>query len=189
MANLLSNKGAPIASAAGRAQQVISKLGFRPVQTALKAKNPWAELKAMASKPGTMIRLVNYDEQQTYINERAKTKHGAKIANAKVKKNPKGRAQDAQIHLNPDQFELGSSHFKDDSDLPVHQLHFDEVESEARGVALCTMHMASPFLDNPRSISIDALALLILDALDRRPRDCEASGLETNHHPSQVQGH
>lgn len=189
LANLLSNKGAPIASAAGRAQQVISKLGFRPVQTALKAKNPWAELKAMASKPGTMIRLVNYDEQQTYINERAKTKHGAKIANAKVKKNPKGRAQDAQIHLNPDQFELGSNHFKDDSDLPVHQLHFDEVESEARGVALCTMHMASPFLDNPRSISTDALALLILDALDRRPRDCEASGLETNHHPSQVQGH
>ena len=186
LANLLSNKGVPIASADDRAKQVISKLGFRSVQNVLKAKNPWAELKSLASKPGTMIRLVTYEEQQNYINERAKTKHGAKIVNAKAKKNLKGRLQSAPIHLNPDQFELDSNHFKDESDLPVHQLHFDEVEAEARGVALCTMSMASPFLENPKSISTDALALLILDASD--PETAMQAGLKSIIIPAKFKG-
>eukprot|EP00435_Cladocopium_sp_Y103_P022904 s2451_g5.t1 len=162
LATLLTQKGVPAQSSLDRAKMVIGKLGNRQVQSIL--KNPWAELKALASKPGTMFRLVTQEEQRRYINERAKTRHGAKIANVKAKKQSKTNAPGVPVHLDPDQFELNANHFKDEYDLPVPQIHFDDVASEARGIALCNIEMAFTFLDKPGSISTDALAHLLLDA-------------------------
>ena len=163
LAQLLTIKGVPSEAAEDRAHTVITKLGHRSVQQILKAKNPWNELKAAASKPGTMFRLISFDEQKAYIAERAQTKHGARIPNHKAKKQQKGGNKASPVFLDPTQFELNANHFKDDNDLPVGQIHYDEVETEARGVALCTTDMAHRFLVDACSISTDALALLLLD--------------------------
>eukprot|EP00438_Fugacium_kawagutii_P011105 Skav203176 [mRNA] locus=scaffold39:103479:107678:- [translate_table: standard] len=165
LVSLLQEKGVPAAEATNRAQQVIKKLGTQQVQGLMQSKHPWNSLKAAASKPGTMFRLLTHDEQQAFIADRAKTKHGAKINNHKAKKSTKGFSN-RPLRLDPDQFEINPSHFKDEDEDPVNQIHFDEVVAEARGVALCTTDMAKRFLDAPDSISVDALALLILTQPD-----------------------
>ena len=166
LAKLLSEKGVPLAASSDRAKMITGRLGLKQVQAILKARNPWSDLKSAASKPGSMFRLITQDEQKLYIAERAKTKHGAKIANHKAKKQHKGAHPSQPVCLEPSQFDLDANHFKDGDDLPVPQIRYEEVESEARGVALCTTEQARHFLDKPDTISTDALALLLLDKPD-----------------------
>eukprot|EP00435_Cladocopium_sp_Y103_P012113 s2367_g3.t1 len=112
-----------------------------------------------------MFRLITPDEQAAYVAMRAQTKHGAQIKNHKAKKATKHSQHFGPVQLDPDQFQLDSDHFKDDSDLPVGQIQFAEVGADQRGVALCTTTMARHFLEAPRSISTEALALLLVDTL------------------------
>jgi hypothetical protein len=160
---LLQEKGVHSNSSADRAKLIINKIGIRQVQTIMKSKHPWADLKAAASKPGMMFRLITMDEQKQYIAERAKTKHGAKVSNHRAKKSQKSGHQNA-VQLDPHLFILNANHFKDDDDLPVGQIDFAEVQAEARGVALCNVDMARHFLSEPSSISTAALALLLVDS-------------------------
>jgi len=51
----------------------------------------------------------------------------------------------------------------DEHELPVEQMCFDEVEADKRGVVLCSTPMAQHFLDPPKAISVEALALLFVD--------------------------
>eukprot|EP00438_Fugacium_kawagutii_P004927 Skav217266 [mRNA] locus=scaffold47:1416457:1419855:+ [translate_table: standard] len=161
--DILRSKGVPASALDERCQLVISKLGASHLQNCMRKKNPWAELKAAASKPGTMFRLVTQSELKDYIDSRAQTKHGAQIRNHKQKKLTKQHDRNLPVTLDPEQFEINANHFKDGDDLPVGQIDFDDVEAEARGVALTTVAMARSFLEQPTSISTDALALLIID--------------------------
>eukprot|EP00438_Fugacium_kawagutii_P035023 Skav226643 [mRNA] locus=scaffold1097:87671:91891:+ [translate_table: standard] len=163
LADLLHSKGVPWATVEDRCKLVTDKLGAKQVQNCLRAKNPWAELKAAANRPGSMVRLLTQTEQKEYIQHRAQTKHGAQVKNHKQKKSQKAGSRDQLVRLDPDQFELDSRHFKDEDDLPVEQITYDEVGAEGRGVALCAAEMAAKFLQQPVSITTDALALLLLD--------------------------
>jgi len=166
LAALLATKGVPTSAADERARMIFNKMGYKKMQNILKAKNVWAELKSAASQPGIMFSLVTMEERKHYIAERAKTKHGAQISNHRAKKALKNKAHEAPLHLDPNQFDLEANHFKDENDLPVPQLAYTDVETEARGVALCTLDMAHHFLEQTSSISTDALALLFVDVHD-----------------------
>ena len=166
LAALLATKGVPTSAADERATMIFNKMGYKKMQNILKAKNVWAELKSAASQPGIMFSLVTMEERKHYIAERAKTKHGAQISNHRAKKALKNKAHEAPLHLDPNQFDLDANHFKDENDLPVPQLAYTDVETEARGVALCTLDMAHHFLEQTSSISTDALALLFVDVHD-----------------------
>ena len=163
LADLLSNKGVPVAHATERAQTVLNKLGIKTIQQIFRCKNPWTELKSAASKPGTMFRLITQSEQAEYVAMRAQTKHGAQIKNHKIKKSAKAQSTVGPVQLDPAHFDLDCEHFQDDHKIPVEQIDFSSVGSDQRGVALCTTAMAQHFLENPKSISMDALALLLLD--------------------------
>ena len=163
LAQLLASKGVPDEKALERAQQIVGKFGQKQIQAVLKAKNPWADLKAMASKPGMLFRLLTAEEQSNYIAQRAQTKHGAQIKNHKMKKANKGSPKQGPVPLDPLQFELDCAHFQDDFEVPVEQILFSAVEADKRGIALCNTAMAQKFLDSPKSISMEALALLIID--------------------------
>eukprot|EP00435_Cladocopium_sp_Y103_P073302 s64_g43.t1 len=186
LATLLASKGVPDAAAEERSRMVLTKLGHKSIQGILHSKNPWAELKAAASRPGSMFRLITPAEQQQYVAERAKTKHGANIPNHKQKKLPKGAQKSQPVHLDPNQFEVNRNHFKDPDDLPVQQIHYDDVTAEARGVALCTTDMAHRFLAGPLSISTNALALLLIDT--PKPEVVKQAGLKPIVIPAKYQG-
>eukprot|EP00435_Cladocopium_sp_Y103_P013864 s4955_g3.t1 len=163
LADLLSSKGVPASKSMDRAQQVISKLGIKQIQTIMQNKNIWAALKSAANKPGLMFRLVTADELTAFITDKAKTKHGAQIPNQRSKKSTRASSSSRPVNLDPDQFELDSAHFQDDFEVPVEQIHFSEVEADKRGIALCTTSMAQKFLGAPKAISVEALALLLVD--------------------------
>ena len=57
------------------------------------------------------------------------------------------------------------------------QLAFDEVQSQSTGIAFCTASQMQPFISNPQSISVDALALLSTAVL---PADATAGLPATN---------
>eukprot|EP00438_Fugacium_kawagutii_P008055 Skav223964 [mRNA] locus=scaffold3540:259469:263778:+ [translate_table: standard] len=162
LAKLLHEKGVPNELAPQRAKQVIAKLGAPQTQQILQSKNQWASLKAAANKPGVMFRLVTADELARYVAKRAKTQHGADIKNYKQKKKMSSGSAPHNLQVDPLKLVLDSAYFKD-ADKPVAQIPFSEVEAEGRGVALCTTQQAMPFLERPQSISVDALALILVD--------------------------
>ena len=163
LALLLASKGVHEDLAVARATQVRDKLGHVRVQNILQESNPWAALKAAASQPGKMFRLVTEAEQKTYIEKRAQTKHGAKVSNARHKKNV-SMQRGHSVQLDPTQFQLDAQHFQDGEGRPVHQIDFQEVGADQSGIALCTTSMARHFLENPTAISLHGLALLIIDS-------------------------
>ena len=163
LASLIADKGVPTELAPERAQQIIMKLGSTLVQSILQGKHPWADLKSAASKPGHLFRIVTAAEQTAYIAKRAQTQHGAQLRNHKAKKNAKTQQKSGPVYIDPDHFELDGEHFHDDDDKPVAQISFSEVEADCRGVALCTTTMATHFLESPKNISVEALALLLVD--------------------------
>lgn len=110
-----------------------------------------------------MFRLVTEEEQGAYVDQRAQTKHGAQIKNPKHKKQA-SLQRSVPVHLDPANFLLNAEHFQDADGEHVPQLQFSDVEADQRGIALCTTQMARHFLEHPKSISIQALALLIIDS-------------------------
>eukprot|EP00438_Fugacium_kawagutii_P019500 Skav235633 [mRNA] locus=scaffold358:423522:427481:- [translate_table: standard] len=162
-ANLLQEKGVPSDHSEERAKQTLAKLGNQQVRQALASKNAWAALKAAANKPGTMFRLVTVEELNRHIANRSRSLHGAVIQNHKQKKLPNQKKPIPMAHVDPSKLQLDSKYFTDDDDQPVPQLQFDEVEAEQRGVALCAVSQAIRFLEHPTSISVEALALILVD--------------------------
>ena len=163
LADLLATKGVPNLGTFERAQLVLNKLGLTQVGNIMRGKNVWAALKAAASRPGHLFRLVTADERAAYIAKRTKTKHGAQESNHRSKKSAKPAKSVGPIHIDPEPFELDSAQFMDEHELPVEQMCFDEVEADKRGVVLCSTPMAQHFLDPPKAISVEALALLFVD--------------------------
>ena len=162
LALLLASKGVPESAVAERAQMIRDKLGASQIQQLLASSNPWASLKSAASKPGRMFRIITEEEQKEYVNQRAKSKHGAKLANSKTKKQASLQRQ-LPAQLDPEHFKLDAQHFQDADGQPIQQIQFHEVEADQTGIALCTTSMAKHFLENQQSISMHGLALLLID--------------------------
>ena len=62
-------KGVPQAAVQSRAEAAIAKLGIGPIQAALRDKNNWQALKALASRPASRFRWIDYNELQDHIAE------------------------------------------------------------------------------------------------------------------------
>eukprot|EP00438_Fugacium_kawagutii_P019055 Skav215402 [mRNA] locus=scaffold271:65165:69367:- [translate_table: standard] len=163
LASILHEKGVPADQSDARARQVMAKLGHSQVQQILQAKNVWAALKAAANKPGVMFRLVTADELARFVATRAKTQFGSDIKHHKAKKKASPNPLTAKLDVDPSKLVLDAAYRKNEEDEQVSQISFTDVEADQRGIALCTSQQAFQFLENPRSISVDALALLLVD--------------------------
>ncbi|CAK9024918.1 unnamed protein product [Durusdinium trenchii] len=163
--DLLSSKGVPVGEVSGRAQQAMDALGRASVLQALSSKNPWQRLKATASKPTIQFKFLKPHELAAYIEQQANKRFGAELKSKKEKSSIK-KPKIADIQLDPKLLTLIAGHFKDSSGDSVPQILLEQVQSEARGIAVVSRQEAQPFLDNPRSISVDALGLLITSEID-----------------------
>ena len=169
LANLLHSKGVPGELARDRATQVLEKIGLQNVQQALTSKNPWAKLKAEANRPNISFRLILPHELSQHIQSQASDKFGTAISTSKKQqKNKPDRKQPTPVQADPEYLEL----FQDDfvtalDDTTVKPIQLTAVVAEARGIALCTLSQALPFIQTNKSISTDALAL----ALTELPED------------------
>ena len=165
LAEFLVKHGVFPQAASERAQRVANKVGMTAIQQALNSRNPWAALKDKASQPGTSIRLVTHEELEAQIAARAKSKHGAHVPRAKDKKSRTVAPRISAEQLDVTMLQLDKSHFKDEDGDDIPQIQFNEVRSNGRGIAICTQADARAFIADPKSISTDALALLVLPPL------------------------
>ncbi|CAE7670713.1 unnamed protein product, partial [Symbiodinium sp. CCMP2456] len=158
---LLVAKGVPQTAAPSRLQQALAKIGSGPLAAALSHRNPWQALKAAGSKPGISFKWVQPDELEAHILSRAQEKFGTTVPQAKAKKQkPVRRPVQAPIHVDPLQLQLAPGSFTSQSGSPLGQLSFQEVQSQATGICFVTLAQASPFLQESRNLSVDALALV-----------------------------
>ena len=160
LAALLEEKGVPQSESQNRANAVIGKLGGSMVAHALRAENPWQVLKAAANAPSSRIRLVLAEEQKQFIEKRATSKFGAKIDNYKQKKQ---NAKQADLTLDPSLLMIEEEYFQDSEGKSVPVITFEEIAAGQKGVALANCYKAKNFIENSRSISPDALAILLVD--------------------------
>ena len=163
LSRLLLEKGVPKEKIDQRAHEVQVALGNTLVNQALRARNQWAALKEAANKPGIRMRLLTQEEQENYIQERAQTKHGAKISSKKKSTQRKQNAEQA-LTLDPELLKITPEHFQDENGKSIMQIAFNEVEAGGRGLAICNIGMAQQFLEKPKKISQDALGLLLTEA-------------------------
>ena len=169
LSTLLHEKGVPGPEARQRAQQTIEKLGFPNVQQAMHSKNAWTKLKAEASRPGVMFRLVLPHELTEHVNAKASDQFGAKLGKKHKKTNDKSQPFNP-VCPDPQLLELFPGHFVDEDDKVIPVLDFESVTSDSRGIALCSAKQAMPYIAANKHISVDALAL----ALTEMPQDDEA---------------
>eukprot|EP00438_Fugacium_kawagutii_P028106 Skav224951 [mRNA] locus=scaffold1186:17210:21625:- [translate_table: standard] len=163
LCNLLSDHGVPFLAVEDRAQQVLQKLGAAQVIEALQAKNSWAYLKALASKPSISLRLVHADELTKHIGNTAKKQFGATVPNAKQKKKSEKKGQFPPALVDPSMLVLTPGSFRDTEEDDVPQIDFQEVEAEAHGLAICSLEQGQQWLRTTKSISSSPLAILVTE--------------------------
>eukprot|EP00438_Fugacium_kawagutii_P005625 Skav235143 [mRNA] locus=scaffold1072:54894:59036:- [translate_table: standard] len=170
LATLLVTKGVPGPLASDRAAAAIQKLGVSPVQQALRSQNQWQALKALTTKPGAGFQFVQRDELQAYIDQRARSKHGATVSKQKKDKKPTRKNGPAPWNLDPSLLDIDPKHFVDADDDAVPQIQLSQVVADARGLAVCTAAEAAPYILETKNISTDALGLLITEDIPREAR-------------------
>ena len=164
LASLLCEKGVPQQISHQRAGEVIGKLGGAVVSHALRAENPWQVLKASANAPATRMRLVHEDEQKAFIEQKASNRFGASIDKHKQKKQHRNNEKKTEaITLDPNLLMIEASHFVDGQGKEVPIITYEEIAAGMRGIALSSCGKAKNFIDDPRSISQDALAVVLAD--------------------------
>ena len=116
------------------------KLGPGPISQALEAKNPWQALKVAASKPSTMFRWILPTELEAYVQQRSSERFGASVNKPKTKKaeGAKVKAPPRLLQVDPLQLQIASGSFVTSDSVHLCQLAFEEVASEAEGLAFCT---------------------------------------------------
>ena len=160
LAALLVTKGVPWTVVSERAAAALLKLGSVAIQNALQQANPWGALKTLASRPGKTFQFVTKDELQAYVAQKAADKHGAQIS-TKKKQKKKPPQTSGPLQLDPSALSLLEGHFVDAEDEEVPQIQLSQVTADMRGIAICDLTQALPYIKDYTSLSADALALMI----------------------------
>ena len=161
LAALLVSKGVPADKAGGRVTELAKKIGATAIVQALQAKNPWQCLKAAASRPGSIFRLVAPDELEAKVREKAAETFGAVVPQGRRKKLKQAVAKKSgsDLVVDPQSLLLTEGSFITPDGEGVHQIGFEEVTNEAHGLAFCTAEQALPFLQG-ELLSTDPLCLV-----------------------------
>ena len=181
--DLLKEKGVPADKVEERASLALKKLGTKEIEEGLKSANPWAYLKAVASRPHHAFQWVKADELQNKIRAKASAKFA--IQSNKPKGQGKNRKEPEQLYLDPELLQLvpGTFYAKE---AEVKQISFAEIAPGATGLAFGTLADVLPYLKQGDFLSDDPLAVLTTAPI---PSDQTGTLAVTNlRFPAQVSG-
>ena len=159
LATLLEQKGVPGDRSSERALAGLQVVGEAAVEAALASKNPWAELKQVASKPTRRFLWVKHDELMLQVRNKAAGQFGVAASNKRSDRK-KPRADPGPLTLNPEQLMVMADQFVDEAGDPVAAIPFTGVKNQAQGLALATPAQVIPFLAEGKSLSVGPLAVL-----------------------------
>ena len=170
--DLLLSKGVPAEKTEERIKDICKKVSAGEVVKALRATNPWQQLKPIASKPGNMLRLVHPEELQQKIREKAAESFGAVPQGGRKKRRQAAQGKGAPaLYVEPKALGLVEGSFTAADGQAMHQLKFEDVTADSHGLAFCTCVQAAPFLEG-EVLSTDPLCLVTTNAL---PQDIKTS--------------
>ena len=137
----------------------------------MNAANPWQQMKAIASRPGNMFRLVHPEELQQKIREKAAETFGAVPQGGRKKRKQVAQSRVAPaLYVEPKALSLVEGSFSAADGQAMHQIKFEEVTADSHGLAFCTCAQAAPFLQG-EVLSTDPLCLVTTNAL---PQDVKS---------------
>lgn len=148
-----------------RAQQVLDRLGEPDVVKAFQTRNPWKELKWLASNVVPMLQLIKPSELETLIQSKSS---GDKPIGSRSQKRAKGKgkgkiAQPGEKSIDPNALRIETGVFTC-SGQQLSQLPLAQVGPAASGIVLCTPAEAEPFIRAGKKISSGALAFVVVNA-------------------------
>ena len=181
--HLLVEHGVPTDMAAERAHTVVEKIGRHQVARAFRMADPWKEIKNLANHQTPRLQLVLPSEMQAIIQARTEDR---KIVGSKQKKLKQDRAPRKVLQITADDVTVPDGVFCDDKPIPMSQIPFGTIGTEARGIVILQADKASPYLRITQLISKYGLALIIVDHQNpmvqgvgeviRFPARCERTG-------------
>ena len=95
------------------------------------------------------------------VDQKAKDKHSAGLTGKKQKPHKATSSKPKELVIDGSLVRLPAGYFKDEDGDDTPQISFGDVTVDARGVAVCNPADAKPFIDDAKSLSSDALGLLI----------------------------
>ena len=140
-----------------RATLALQKIGLRPLQEAMGAKNAWSALKALGSQPKHNYLWVKPAELDQQIRRRAEAKFKVDVSRKKTKQT---RAEKTPVDIDPHNLALIPNTFTTDEDDEVAQLAMEEVGSQRIGLAFGRVQDILPFLREGKPLSTEALGVL-----------------------------
>ena len=158
--DLLTNRGVPPEQAAGRAEAVIEKLGRQPITRAMRAANPWRELKQLANLATPKIQLVLASEMQAAIQTRIAS--GQPFGDKK-KKIPHEKKPKRDVLLDVEDVTIPDGIFRDANNVQLSQIPFQSIGPEARGLVVVSAEQAVPYLRFSQPVSKHGLALIVIN--------------------------
>eukprot|EP00438_Fugacium_kawagutii_P019669 Skav211128 [mRNA] locus=scaffold1786:9514:17345:+ [translate_table: standard] len=158
---LLLEHGVPPDEVGKRADAILSSLGRPQVISALRGPRGWRDLKTLANQASPKFQLVLSHELSAAIQAKAP---GRKFGDKKQKvKSPAARPS---LKLTPADVQVPEGIFRDHDGQLVSQLSLQQINTEATGVVVVSMHDALPYVQRSAKVSTRALALVIIDPSD-----------------------
>ena len=162
---LVKEHGVQAARADECASHLITKLGVTAITQVLRSPKPWADLKAKASMHSPPIKIVQADELQDLIKDRAQQ---AKSVGSKANKVHNKKTQEARVQLKADQLQLPRAIFKQEDGAELSQLNPQQVGPSSQGMLLVNIDSALPYFQLNQHLSPHGVGLLVLEANDPR---------------------
>ena len=156
--DLLQAHGVPASLSSQRADSVLEKIGRQQTLYALRSKQPWRDLKALANQVVPKLQLVLASELSQVIEDRLATDRPFGERKKKKAIQPRPR-----IELSPEDIAIPDGIFKEGDSHPLTQIGLEQVGPAARGVIVVKSQQAAPYLKIHRPVSSGGLALLVLD--------------------------
>eukprot|EP00438_Fugacium_kawagutii_P001377 Skav209295 [mRNA] locus=scaffold994:15616:25217:+ [translate_table: standard] len=141
-----------------RAQTILKQLGPSAVTNAIKSTRPWASLKSLANAQTPRLRLVQEDEFQQVVGDRAKAGTPVGTKQNRVRKTP---TQGPPAILHPQEIMLPTGVFIQQDGQPLSQLQIRQLTPNAQGVVILTEPEFEPFATQ-KITSPAGLAFIIL---------------------------
>ena len=154
---ILVQRGVPEEKTEERAHMALKKIGMKPIATALKAKNPWASLKAAGSQPKVNFLWIKPDELEKQIKLRAQSKFRASVSE---RKKETASASTSRTPMDPRALSLIPNTFITEDGRDIQQIEMEMVAADKTGLAFGSLADVAPFLKEDKSITMDALAII-----------------------------
>ena len=162
LSNLLAEHGVPTDLSLSRAQAAIKALSPESIETALKHKDPWRQLKTLGNQNKFQYLL------PSELKQLIETNKGKQVGRKPQKGRQKRTRKPAEIIMDPDKLTIIEGAFRSNGH-PLSQISLSQVGPTVAGIALATLAQAMPYLKSNKPVSSEPLGIIVCEDISAIP--------------------